>query len=279
MFVLSNAWRALTRSKGRTALAAFITLAVTFGTVAGLAIIQEDTNAHTTAYDQQKATLAIRPTAATWKKVSATDQSSTRHYMTWSTYNEYAALIQSAVSSLNFTFTETAPARVNGDLKHLLGSMALLPQSVPGLIIATSWLLLAPWIGLYNSPWLILAAYVTAFLGLVVQTVDAPIRAMPQFLIDAARISGASPIAVLRDITWRMGTPAATTGAAMVFITAVRELTISALLLAPDTQTLGVVVFSLQQSGSYNAAAALSLIITVIGLLVLRLTTTTMRGR
>ena len=43
MFVLSNAWRALTRSKGRTALTAFITLAVTFGTVAGLAIIQEDT--------------------------------------------------------------------------------------------------------------------------------------------------------------------------------------------------------------------------------------------
>ena len=63
MFVLSNAWRALTRSKGRTALTAFITLAVTLGTVAGLAIIQEDTNAHTTAYDQQKATLAIRPTA------------------------------------------------------------------------------------------------------------------------------------------------------------------------------------------------------------------------
>lgn len=50
MFVLSNAWRALTRSKGRTALTAFITLAVTFGTVAGLAIIQEDTNAHTTTY-------------------------------------------------------------------------------------------------------------------------------------------------------------------------------------------------------------------------------------
>ena len=56
MFVLSNAWRALTRSKGRTALTAFITLAVTFGTVAGLAIIQEDTNAHTTAYDQQSIT-------------------------------------------------------------------------------------------------------------------------------------------------------------------------------------------------------------------------------
>lgn len=121
MFVLSDAWRALTRSKGRTALTAFITLAVTFGTVAGLAIIQEDTNAHTTAYDQQKATLAIRPTAATWKKVSATDSASTKHYMTWTSYTEYATLVQSATNSLNFTVTETVPARVSGDLKALDG--------------------------------------------------------------------------------------------------------------------------------------------------------------
>ena len=121
MFVLSNAWRALTRSKGRTALTAFITLAVTFGTVAGLAIIQEDTNAHTTAYDQQKATLAIRPTAATWKKVSATDSASTKHYMTWTSYTEYATLVQSATNSLNFTVTETVPSRVSGDLKALDG--------------------------------------------------------------------------------------------------------------------------------------------------------------
>lgn len=171
----------------------------------------------------------------------------------------------------------TARSRRYGD--HLLGNLALLPQSVPGLIIAVSWLLIAPHIGLYNSPWLILAAYVTAFVGLVVQTVDAPIRAMPQSLVDAARISGASPFIALRDVIWRMGTPAAVTGATLVTLTAVRELTISALLLAPDAQTLGVVVFSLQQAGSYNAAAALSVLITVVGLLALRLTTRTMRGR
>ena len=57
MFVLSNAWRALMRSKGRTTLTAFITLAVTFGTVAGLAIVQENTTAHTTTYNSQKANM------------------------------------------------------------------------------------------------------------------------------------------------------------------------------------------------------------------------------
>ena len=121
MFVLSNAWRALMRSKGRTTLTAFITLAVTFGTVAGLAIVQENTTAHTTTYNSQKANMAIRPNAATWKKVSATDSATTKHYMTWSSYTDYASAIQTAGTTLDFTVTGTVPARVSGDLKALDG--------------------------------------------------------------------------------------------------------------------------------------------------------------
>ncbi|NMM98424.1 ABC transporter permease [Bifidobacterium olomucense] len=124
MFVLSNAWRAMTRSKGRTALTAFITLAVTFGTVAGLAIVQEHTTAHTTAYEAQAATLAVRPSAATWKKVSATDSSTTKYYMTWNTYTPYATMMQTAgmtLDSTSLTVTETVPARTTGKLKALDG--------------------------------------------------------------------------------------------------------------------------------------------------------------
>jgi len=60
--------------------------------------------------------------------------------------------------------------------------------------------------------------------------------------------------------------PAAIAGGVLVVLTAVRELTISVLLLAPGAQTLGVNIFSLQQAGAYNAASALSLIITLVGL-------------
>jgi iron(III) transport system permease protein len=52
----------------------------------------------------------------------------------------------------------------------------------------------------------------------------------------------------------------------LVALTAVRELTISVLLLAPGAQTLGVNIFSLQQAGAYNAASALSLLVTIVGL-------------
>jgi iron(III) transport system permease protein len=147
-----------------------------------------------------------------------------------------------------------------------LRTVAMLPQAIPGLVIAVGWLIIAPRIGLFNTPWLILCAYVMAFVAIVVQAVSAPLRSTPMTAEEAARISGASRLRALFDISWRMALPAAISGGTLVVLTAVRELTISVLLLAPGAQTLGVSIFSLQQAGAYNAASALSLIITLVGL-------------
>ena len=152
-----------------------------------------------------------------------------------------------------------------------LRGVAMLPLAVPGLVIAVGWLVLAPRIGLFNTPWLILCAYVTAFVALVVQTVAAPLRATPLTAEEAARVAGASRLRALGDISFRMALPAALTGGVLVVLTAGRELTISALLLSPGSQTLGVAIFNLQQAGAYNAASALSLIVTLVGLAGLRL--------
>lgn len=169
----------------------------------------------------------------------------------------------------------TLVTRTRARSNRLLSTIALLPQAVPGLIIAVAWLLLAPMLGLINTPWIILLAYVTAFLSLVVQAVIAPLATTPNTAEDAARISGASPLRALWDISCRMAIPAATSGAILVALTAVRELTLSVLLLSPGSQTLGVVIFNLHQSGNYSASAALSVIVTIVGLLLL---TVTVRG-
>jgi iron(III) transport system permease protein len=153
-------------------------------------------------------------------------------------------------------------ARSNGALRVV----SVLPQAVPGLVIAVGWLIVAPRIGLFNTPWLILAAYVMAFVAIVVQAVLAPLRATPLAAEEVARISGATRLRALLDISWRMALPAAIAGGVLVVLTAMRELTISVLLLAPGSQTLGVSIFNLQQAGAYNAASALSLVVTVVGL-------------
>ncbi|MBY6411809.1 iron ABC transporter permease [Rhodococcus sp. BP-252] len=147
-----------------------------------------------------------------------------------------------------------------------LDLVAMLPQAIPGLVIAVGWLIVGRYTGLFDTRWVILCAYVMAFLAIVVQAVRAPLTSTPIALEEAARSSGATPVRALYDVPWKMAIPAAVTGSVLVALTAVRELTMSVLLVAPGTQTLGVSIFNLQQAGDYNAAAALSLLVAFVGL-------------
>ena len=176
------------------------------------------------------------------------------------------SLLAGAVCTVLGLAIGTVVTRTRARSNGLLRAVAMLPQALPGLVIAVGWLIIAPRIGLFNTPWLILCAYIMAFIALVVQSVSAPLRSTPLTAEEAARMSGATRLRALIDISWRMAIPAAIAGGTLVVLTAVRELTISVLLLAPGAQTLGVTIFSLQQAGSYNAASALSLVITVVGL-------------
>lgn len=150
--------------------------------------------------------------------------------------------------------------------------IANLPQALPGLVIAVGWLLVAPALGIFNSPIVILLAYVMAFLALVVQQLRGPLATVSATLEEAATISGATRLRALIGITGRIVVPVVITGAMMVFLTAVRELTISILLVAPGSQTLGVAIFNLQQAGNYNAASALALIVAIVGIVGLSIT-------
>ncbi|MEV1295020.1 iron ABC transporter permease [Pseudonocardia sp. NPDC049635] len=154
-----------------------------------------------------------------------------------------------------------------------LRAVALLPQAVPGLVIAVAWLVVAPFVGLFNTPWLILCAYVTSFVALVVQAVTAPLAGIPAGAEEAARISGAGRLRTLVDVSCRAALPATLAGAVIVAVTAVRELTLSVLLLSPGSQTLGVVIFNLQQAGAFNTASALSLVVALLGIAVIGLAT------
>ncbi|WP_244865927.1 ABC transporter permease [Rhodococcus sp. B50] len=155
----------------------------------------------------------------------------------------------------------------------------MLPQAVPGLVIAVGWLILGRYTGLFDTRWVILCAYVTAFLAIVVQAVRAPLSTTSGSLEEVARTSGASRLRALRDVPWAMTVPAAVTGGVLVAVTAVRELTMSVLLVAPGTQTLGVSIFNLQQAGDYNAASALSLLVALVGIAGLGAVTASRAGR
>ncbi|OFP33399.1 iron ABC transporter permease [Corynebacterium sp. HMSC071B10] len=179
-----------------------------------------------------------------------------------------AALLCGALGWVVGLLVTRTRARTNTALTLIV----LLPTSLPGLIIGVGWVIYGRYTDLYNTRWVILLAYVCAFTALVLQAVRAPLASMPAAAEEAARISGAGRLRALLDTTGRMAVPAVVSGAVLVAVTAVRELTVSILLIAPGTTTLGVQLFNLQQSGNYNQASALALMFAVIGIAALALT-------
>jgi iron(III) transport system permease protein len=186
-----------------------------------------------------------------------------------------AALLCGVIGALVATLVVRTRNRLNGSIDTL----ALIPQALPGTVVAVAWILTGIPLGIYNTRSIILFAYVMAFVALVVQAVRGSVAGVPVVLEEAAQLSGASPLRALRDVTLPLAAPAVVVGSGLVFFTAIRELTVSALLVAPGTETLGVVIFNLHQAGAFNASTALALVVALGGLLGVGAMALATRGR
>ena len=91
-------------------------------------------------------------------------------------------------------------------------------------------------------------------------------------------MSGAGFLRRLRTILLPLLAPSIAAGAILVFLTALNELTLSILLWSAGNETLGIVVFSLEQGGDNLSAAALA-VLTVIATILLMLLAGRLAGR
>jgi iron(III) transport system permease protein len=157
--------------------------------------------------------------------------------------------------------------------RALLDFISNAPYTLPGTVVALAmilaWLKPIPLIDfrLYNTIWILLVAYVARYLAFGVRTAAGSLAQVHSSLEEAARISGAGWLQSFRDIVVPLIRPGLFAGWFLVFIPCLRELTISALLWSTRNETIGVVVFSLQQSGNTAASAALAVIMVIVLLL------------
>ncbi|HKX10643.1 MAG TPA: ABC transporter permease subunit, partial [Stellaceae bacterium] len=144
---------------------------------------------------------------------------------------------------------------------------AELPYALPGVVLALAIILvlLRPLplinVSLYGTLWIILAAYLGRFLVLSLRTTVAGYRQIHGSLEEAAAVAGAGLWRRIATVILPLAAPAVAAGAVLVFLIALNELTVSALLWSAGHETLGVVVFSLEQGGDTTLAAALSVLV------------------
>jgi iron(III) transport system permease protein len=163
-------------------------------------------------------------------------------------------------------------ARLPG--RTLLDALINLPYALPGTVVALAMILafIQPLpilnVVLYNTPWILLVAYVSSFLAFGVRAVSAALRSLDPALEEAARISGADALRAFRDVAVPLLRGSLVAAWFLAFMPALTELTLSALLFSVGSETIGQVVFGLYQEGRFNLTAALAFSIT-LGVLLL----------
>ena len=149
---------------------------------------------------------------------------------------------------------------------------AELPYAVPGVVLAIAMILCLlrplPLLGfsLYSTIWIILVAYLSRFLLLALRPVTNALQQIDPSLDEAARMSGARFTRRLATVILPLVAPSALAGGVLVFLSAFNELTVSALLWSSGAETVGVVLFSLEQAGDSVSAAAVAVVAVVVTL-------------
>lgn len=169
--------------------------------------------------------------------------------------------------------------RYPGKLLRTIDILMEVPWVIPGTVVAFGMILAflqpLPVLGLslYGTMTILFIAYAVRFLPLVLRPVSAAAETADPSLDEAGLIAGAGLMRRIWAIFLPGVMPTAIAGAILVLMTAMNELTLSALLWSSGHETIGVMVFSLQYEGNSTAAAAVAPLSVLIVFLIAGLAT------
>jgi len=145
-----------------------------------------------------------------------------------------------------------------------LDTIGLIPFALPGSVIGVAMILAwsNPPIGpaLYGTIWILLVAYLMRYMAFGLQTTRATLTQIHDSLEEAAMAAGASRMRTVRDITLPLLRPGLVAGWILIYISAFNELTVSVLIWTSGSETIGVWIFLMQDSGFTGRAAALAVL-------------------
>ncbi len=199
----------------------------------------------------------------------------------------YLAAMAASVATLLATFLSYIQWKTNIKGRHLLEISASFPYSVPGTVVALALILafsqgvfgLGP--SLYNTLTLLGLAYLIKFLSLGMKTIGDGFGQIDDSLAEAARVSGANWTQTMKGIWLPLMKPSLVASWFLIFMPAFSELTMTVLLSGPGIETLGTLIFQLQQYAdpTGGASAVLALVVVIFVLVVNALVKILSRGQ
>jgi iron(III) transport system permease protein len=149
---------------------------------------------------------------------------------------------------------------------RLLERASFTANALPGIVIALSLVFFgARYAGpLYQTLWLLVFAYVVRFLPQAVAALGATLRTVSPRYEEAARGLGRSPAATMALVTVPLVRPGLLAGAALVFLSALKELPATLLLRPIGFDTLATEIWQATSVAAYSEAAPSALLLIAI---------------
>ncbi|MFB6167232.1 MAG: ABC transporter permease [Haloferacaceae archaeon] len=118
--------------------------------------------------------------------------------------------------------------------------------------------------GLYKTIPLLVFAYVVRFMPQAIGSIRASRMQVDRRLVEAARTLGRSRLSAFRSVTVPLIVPGIATGAALVFLTTMKELPATLILRPLRFDTLVTYIWRVQEAGLYGQAAVPALVLVVV---------------
>lgn len=149
---------------------------------------------------------------------------------------------------------------------RLLERLSFSGNALPGIVIALSLVFFAANYAsvVYQTLVLLVVAYVVRFFPQALAGVSSALRAVSPRVEEAARGLGRGPWSVLVSVTVPLVRPGMLAGAALVFLSAMKELPATLLLRPIGFDTLATEIWKFTSLGSYSRAAPAALLLIVL---------------
>jgi iron(III) transport system permease protein len=142
-------------------------------------------------------------------------------------------------------------------------------HALPGIVVGLSLVFFGVRYAypIYQRTPLLVVAYAVLFLPAAVGAVRASVAQSPPVLEEVGRSLGRSPIRVLREVTLPLAGPGVAAGAALVFLTCMKELPATLMLRPTGLETLATELWAETEVGAYAAAAPYASLLVVLAAL------------
>jgi iron(III) transport system permease protein len=158
--------------------------------------------------------------------------------------------------------------RTRSRLRFALDVLAFTPHAMPGVIIGLSILLIYLILPLpiYGTIWIIVIALATQYISISTRVMTSGISQVKNELEEAAAVSGAAWWATIRRIVMPLVLPAFLNGLLLVFLLAIKNLTLALILYEPKSVVLSTLVWTLWDRADTGGTAAVGTIMVAITL-------------